>query len=512
MAQTSPRALMERQRSPREFCVADVVSDIKPEFDQRSRQDREIYNEPQYVMNVSRSPRNSLVPDDYYRAPSNGGRRPRHSLVPETGFPPEMVYGSRHAIYDASLSPRNSLVPDVVYNRSPRNSMVQLNGSRTSLMSENGNPVVSKSPRPSISLSASRCPRGSITNVELVDRSPQRSPRESIVAETINAPKNLSRSPRGSIGTGAHEDDARTMRRIVEPEIISRTPRGSVGGLSDRQTPKANLMLQDPRRASADQGATNTRTMKSAISVHQTNHGYGSGFEDNRRDSSSVSQLSGDESRRLFNNGVKAPDEKVENSTYNAITYGSVVFQLKDANIEARNTIVFVFRALKVMWRTRIVSIYLILLCILPIAMLIYGLKFNDKCPRKVEIPTYMILGGVFGTIFMFLITYSQIRSRRREILTLQPPDSQISCFSIGVGVLSVFLLVWFGMGNKWILTIMWPRFKVERYKPDEYCDQNLYIFALVQLAIVYVTFAIVIFVMFVMASLRILGWWLPER
>lgn len=89
-------------------------------------------------------------------------------------------------------------------------------------------------------------------------------------------------------------------------------------------------------------------------------------------------QFSGDESRRLFNNGVKAPEHKLENGNFNGITYGSVVFQLKDANLEANGSCDFVFRALKVVCKTRIVTHYLVLLSLLPVLMLIVGERRCD--------------------------------------------------------------------------------------------------------------------------------------
>ncbi|XP_076277347.1 uncharacterized protein LOC143207575 isoform X2 [Lasioglossum baleicum] len=525
MQQTSPRGTMERQKSPREIFLNEMSPDIKTEFDQRMRHDREMPEESQYLLNVNRSSRNSLVADDFNRVPGNGARRPRNSLVPGIGASSEMLYGSRHSVHDASLSPRNSLLPDVTYNRSPRKSIAHLNDSRTSLISENGN-LASKSPRHSLIPNSSRCPRGS--TMELVDRSPQRSPRESIVSETFTKPRNVNRSPRGSIGmndvsreligVNDRENGARTMMHNVEAPTV-RTPRGSLGGLQDEKI-SPNLMAQDPRRASADQGFSPRRNSsphrektKPRIEKPDANAHHGlTSFEESRRVSSSVSQFSGDESRRLFNNGIKVPDEKVDTNHYNAITYGSVVFQLKDANVEAKNTIDFAFRAFKVVYKTRIATAFLVLLCILPVLMLIFGWNYSDQCRVKEEIPTYMIIAGTFGSIFMFLVTYSQIRSRRLELLTVHPPSSEISFVNVVMALLSIFLIVWFAMGNIWIREIMWPSFDDHRYQPDKYCNYWLYMLSIVHLYVIYFTFLIIIFVMLVMAVLRIIGWWSPGR
>ncbi|XP_015431449.1 PREDICTED: uncharacterized protein LOC107187786 [Dufourea novaeangliae] len=532
LSQTSPRGTMERLRSPRNSVVPDIALDVETDFDQgvtlRMLPDRDHYGESQVILNMSRSPRNSLLPDDYYRSPRNGVRSPRNSLVPEIS-PSRETYGWRQSLVpDVALSPRNSLIPDVVHNRSPRNSLVPLNGSRTSLMSDNDNPVSCRSPRHSLVPNSSRSPRGSITNMELIDRSPQRSPRGSIASDYLNeSPRNSmvpyepGRTSRGSIGVNdAHRGS------MGANEVIDRTPRGSLGGLPERRVTKTSLMAHNPRRASADHGITNSRNsspyrekeinsrnVRSGGSTVQMNLGYGpNAFVDSRRASSSVSQFSGDESRRLFHSSVKEPEDKMDNGNLTGVTYGSVVFQLKDANLEANSTCDFVFRGLKVVSKTRVVTVYLMLLSTIPVLMLIFGWKYSRHCPQEDGIPIYMIIGGTLGSIFMFLVTYSQIRSRRLEILTVPPPVPQISFVKLITVVLSCFLAVWFAMGNYWILHIMWPLHEAQIYNPDMFCDKTLYIFSMVHLGVIHMTFAITVFVMLVLTSFRILGWPLPER
>ncbi|XP_076393819.1 uncharacterized protein LOC100877875 isoform X2 [Megachile rotundata] len=478
LPQTSPRGTMER--SPRGSFVPDIALDTENDYEgtnHRTLLDRDHYGSRNMLnQKISRSPRNSLVPDDYYRSPRNGGRSPRNSLVPDQTLAPDMLYGSRHSLVpEAPLSPRNSLVPDVTHNRSPRNSIAPLTGSRTSLLSENGNPIPSRSPRHSLVPSTSRSPRGSITNMELVDRSPQRSPRGSIASECLNqSPRNsiapyeqVNRSSRGSIGMndahrgsiGANEDETRSPRRNINPDIIDRTPRGSFDGLPERRTTKA-LMAQDPRRASADQGMNgsknsspyrqkeiNSGSVKSAGSTVQNTLGCGpSAFEDSRRASSSVSQFSNDESRRLFTNGPNIPKNTKENGNVRMVTYGSVVFQLKDANLEADNICDFVLRALKVVSRTKVATGCLVCLSAVPISMLIYGWKFFNECPREPKIPVYLVIGGTFGTMFITLCIYSQIQSRRPEVVMAQPQGPQITFTKVITVGLSFFLLVWFVM------------------------------------------------------------------
>ncbi|CAD1475274.1 unnamed protein product, partial [Heterotrigona itama] len=277
---TNLRGTMERQRSPRSSIVPDIAFDMGNDIEAINHKplpQRDQYGDTRNAFNqkISRSPRSSLVSDDYYRTPRNGIRSSRNSLVPETSLALDMLYSSRHSLVpEAPLSPRNSLISDIVHNRSSRNSFVPLTASRTSLMSENGNPPPPRSPRHSLIPNSLRSPRESITNMELVDRSPQRSPRGSIASECMNqsprssiVPYEVNRSSRSSIGVNdtprgsilINEEEARSPRRSIDPDTIDRTPRGSLGGLQDRRATKVSLVAQDPRRASADQAKSSRR-------------------------------------------------------------------------------------------------------------------------------------------------------------------------------------------------------------------------------------------------------------
>lgn len=85
-------------------------------------------------------------------------------------------------------------------------------------------------------------------------------------------------------------------------------------------------------------------------------------------------QFSGDESRRLCMRSVNSTEKGVSSSSgLGVATYGSLVFQLKDAHREANGTCDFVFRAMRVVSKTMIVTIGLACLSTMPIIMLIMG-------------------------------------------------------------------------------------------------------------------------------------------
>ena len=76
------------------------------------------------------------------------------------------------------------------------------------------------------------------------------------------------------------------------------------------------------------------------------------------------------------------------------------------------------------------------------------GLNFSKDCPREPRIPMYMVIGGTFGSMLMALLIYSQIRSRRPEMISVPSTRPQISFRKLIIIVLSCFLLGWFVMGK----------------------------------------------------------------
>lgn len=62
--------------------------------------------------------------------------------------------------------------------------------------------------------------------------------------------------------------------------------------------------------------------------------------------------MSGDEQRRLCGEHAKYSDRSGLGLGMGLTTYGSVAYQLKDANMEASGTVDFICRAAKIMNRT----------------------------------------------------------------------------------------------------------------------------------------------------------------
>lgn len=139
-------------------------------------------------------------------------------------------------------------------------------------------------------------------------------------------------------------------------------------------------------------------------------------------------------------------------------------------------------------------------------------MEFLRDCPKEPHIPTYMIVGGCFGLMKLLWVLWRQIRSLRYE--RLNPRDSSHTdsddmlatsiATKIGSFALSAFLVIWFAIGNYWILRIYQPDFEPTLFQPNDWCHKTLYVFSLVHLVIIYSLVLVVILVTIVMAAIQI--------
>ncbi|XP_072398898.1 uncharacterized protein [Diabrotica undecimpunctata] len=494
----------EISRSPRNS----LIPDISETQTLKDKLKPERTNRPTLAPEFDRSPRNSLVPDSQ--------KSPRHSLVPNDHF---RCPSKNNLSSDFVLSPRNSIAVD--FNRSPRNSLV---------------PDYNRSPRHSLTPESN--PHGSKLNVAEFNRSP----RNSLVPDTSRVSR---RSLSESInwrpdegGRGHHHNDTlpkRTGRNNNGDDYEDRSPRGSIGPEERERSPRGSLarnMFDDPekksprgsltltfqeppvteRRASSDNGVRIRSTSPYRVGGSRSGAAGFSGFSENgsRRASSSVSQVSGDEQRRLCVDHNNTETQSI-NLALSLTTYGSVAYQLKDANLEANGTCDFVCKALNIVNKTVVVTIALVCLSILPIIMLIMGIQFLRDCPREPNIPIYMIVGGSVGCIKMSLTLWSQFHNSRTGNNGMNATSIVSKIASVA---LTVLLLVWFALGNYWVFKILWPDYAPTLFEPNKWCHKTLYVFSLVHLFVVYLLFGVIVMLVVVLASCQLFGcsWLGPAR
>ncbi|KAJ2951286.1 hypothetical protein O0L34_g5687 [Tuta absoluta] len=484
-----------------------------------------------------RSPRASLAPeaalDIYHRSPRHSltpeARSARNSITPDAAqnirntlgpsrnnLAVDMNYGSRLSLnpQDFNRSPRNSLTPDQTA-RSPRRSLVPEGTSWNQ-------------PRNSLVPDVGRSPRHSVASIQIdparsqkeLGPSPRTSPRGSIAPEQPLKikdcpPENMFRSPRGSI----IPDSQRSPRGSIAPS--ERSARGSLvtGELeAARISPRGSLTLtfQEPlvakeRRASEDSQTATTRGR--SVSPYRASLGGRQGgtgaLSDtgSRRASSSVSQVSGDEQRRLCGEQAKYNERVGLGLGVGLTTYGSVAYQLKDANMEASGTVDFVCRAAKIMNRTILMTVFLAMLSTLPVIMLIMGVQYIRDCPAEPRIPVYMVVGGAAGGLGICWLLFSQLVNRSSNSSASVP--EKVMAYT-----LTAFLVGWFAFGNLWTLGIMWPDYAPTLFEPNQWCHRTLYVFALTQLGVVWGLIALMFLLLLSLIVCQVFGcgWLGPPR
>ncbi|KAI5699859.1 hypothetical protein M8J75_010001 [Diaphorina citri] len=283
------------------------------------------------VLNSDRSPRNSITPENsvYLKSP-----RGSFSVNPDI----EMPSSSRSNLFaDNESMSRNmgssyNLAPEMhTYSRSPRNSLVPESGP---MRSPRGSiiPDSALSPRGSIAVETNRSPRGSLVPDTMLHNN--RSPRGSIASETSHnrSPRNSlplqdgsKRSPRGSI----------TPTSMVQFDTKS-SPRGSVDFAAGSLRPMTRTGSVGRNRKPREE--VNLHELEASCQASPTP----------RRASSSVSQVSADDRKRL----CEQSKLNSESSGMGHAAYGSLTYQLEHATMESSNPFQFVYKALCIFCRT----------------------------------------------------------------------------------------------------------------------------------------------------------------
>ncbi|XP_076467632.1 uncharacterized protein LOC143298637 [Babylonia areolata] len=196
-------------------------------------------------------------------------------------------------------------------------------------------------------------------------------------------------------------------------------------------------------------------------------------------------------------------------------SYGSILYQLREVQDEATDVCDYLQRVFEVAWDSLVLTVVMVLLLGMPIAMIAVGSSYEHECPREPRIPIYLLVGGSFGTIHLVILLWQQKKSRDYNY----PGDDDDDDFDDGVMsrscrftcyMLSAFLLVWFVLGNIWVLGVWQPNFQQPLHDPQNWCHRVVFFFSFYQLLAVYglmgLVLLVVLLVMFVFLVRRRLG------
>ncbi|XP_020145865.2 transmembrane protein 272 [Microcebus murinus] len=138
----------------------------------------------------------------------------------------------------------------------------------------------------------------------------------------------------------------------------------------------------------------------------------------------------------------------------------------------------------------------------LPLAMAFTGMKFLEDCPIQPLIPLYLLVGGIVGTLKVSLLLYDSTRMRRllSKAVVIDDDDDDdeypwrrnVHKYYIHL-ILSLFLFLWFILGNYWVFSVYLPDFIPPFQQPQGYCDKILYLFAVGVLALSHTALALLV-------------------
>ncbi|XP_059152417.1 transmembrane protein 272-like [Physella acuta] len=186
------------------------------------------------------------------------------------------------------------------------------------------------------------------------------------------------------------------------------------------------------------------------------------------------------------------------NENYQHVNYGSILFQLKEAHGESTNLYDFIQRIWEIIWQSLVLTVFLLLLFGLPISMLAMGTSYLEECPKEPKIPIYLLVGGAFGFIFICIVLWQQKRARDYMLLDDSKDDADVDdddvmtrSYRFTGYILSLFLLIWFALGNYWLFGIWQPNYTQPLHEPRNWCSKQLYTYAFYQLVTCYSLFGV---------------------
>lgn len=154
-------------------------------------------------------------------------------------------------------------------------------------------------------------------------------------------------------------------------------------------------------------------------------------------------------------------------------TYDSIFGEIQQARQESSSIPDFFKKLFVLIGSTAGCTICLAFFFAIPIACIIIGVEYKDRCPAERYIPIYLIVLGSFGILRNLVGLYSQIKIRSSNGDGEDDGHKAKSSFE---HCISCFLVIWFIAGNVWIYSIYEPEY-MDTSSLD-YCDKGLYLFA----------------------------------
>ncbi|CAG5119065.1 unnamed protein product, partial [Candidula unifasciata] len=138
---------------------------------------------------------------------------------------------------------------------------------------------------------------------------------------------------------------------------------------------------------------------------------------------------------------------------------------------------------------------------IVPIVMIVFGVKYLDECPLETKIPIFLIVGGCFGIVKILVVLGKYVQNRHMgsvDNLAGEVDDDRVvqsKTYRSINSALSLFLIAWNVLGSVWVLRIWKPRFEPLLHRPDVWCHRSLYFFSVAIIVAVYAVLGLMVLV-----------------
>ncbi|CAG5115638.1 unnamed protein product, partial [Candidula unifasciata] len=122
---------------------------------------------------------------------------------------------------------------------------------------------------------------------------------------------------------------------------------------------------------------------------------------------------------------------------------------------------------------------------LVPVVMIVFGVKYLEECPLEPKIPIFHMVGGCFGVLKIAVTVYRSIQRRHQgstdniyDTVGREGGIHDRTYRTLDI-ILSLFLLTWLILGTVWVFRIWKPLFQPLLHRPDMWCERSLYLFSI---------------------------------
>uniref|UniRef100_A0A8W8JNF2 Uncharacterized protein n=1 Tax=Magallana gigas TaxID=29159 RepID=A0A8W8JNF2_MAGGI len=155
-------------------------------------------------------------------------------------------------------------------------------------------------------------------------------------------------------------------------------------------------------------------------------------------------------------------------------SYESLYGKIKRAKVESDNNVGFFRTVAGLLFASVGCTICLVMVLAIPVANIVIGALYRDKCPLERFIPIYLIVSGAVGIVYnVFGILRKLAKSRNGE--GEEEEDRPGVFTSICNCLFGCFLFAWFIAGNVWIYS-NYDDWSKDPSHVDKYCHPTCYL------------------------------------